>query len=154
MFSTEIVVTVDYLNYGNHVGYDSYFSIAQEARMRWLKLYNMSELNLDASIGYIVIKASMNYKAEAFYGDILIIEVSCANQQDKKFDFLYKIKNKMTEKLIAFGETTQVFFDYNLKKISLVPNKFSEKIYERKSYLKQEYEEVHRTVSAQSKLDF
>lgn len=125
-FSTNIIITVEHLNYGNHVGYNAYLTITQEARMRWLKQHGMTEVNLGNNIGYIVTKVIMEYKAESFHGDTLTIDVSCIKQHIKKFKFLYTIKNTDSGKLVAAGETEQVFLDHNTKKIIAIPKKFSE----------------------------
>lgn len=127
MFKTEIVITLEYLNHGGHVSYNAYLSIAHEAVIRWLKLYDMTEVNLGEGVGYVITRAVMNYKSESFHGDVLIVEVSCANQKAKRFDFLYKMINKETGRIVAFGETEQVFFDFTSRKLGKPSKIFIEK---------------------------
>jgi acyl-CoA thioester hydrolase len=40
IFSTKINVRISDINYGNHVGNDSFVSILHEARVQWLKQHN------------------------------------------------------------------------------------------------------------------
>lgn len=129
MFSTELAVTTLYLNYGGHVGDGGYVFMAQEARVRWLKSYGMSETNLGDDIGYVIASVSMRCKAESLQGDVLVIEVTCANLKSKGFDFLYKMINKETGRVVATGETTQIFFNHKLKKISHPCQNFIEKFF-------------------------
>ncbi|NNG26771.1 MAG: thioesterase, partial [Ignavibacteriaceae bacterium] len=46
MFNTEITIRVTDLNYGAHLGNDSVLSICHEARMRFLKHFGYSELDI------------------------------------------------------------------------------------------------------------
>ncbi len=124
MFSTEIAVTIDQINYGGHVGVDAYLAIVHEARMRWLKLHNMSEFNLGDNIGYVITKATMRYKAQSFYGDVLIVECTCENLQKKTVDFSYKVVKRDSGQVVALGVTTHAFFNLELNKISDPPRAF------------------------------
>jgi acyl-CoA thioester hydrolase len=54
MFFTEIAVTIDQVNYAGHVGVDAYLAIVHEARIRWLKLHGLSEVNLGDNINYLI----------------------------------------------------------------------------------------------------
>ena len=44
--SVTIPVRITDINYGNHVGNDSFVSIIHEARVQWLSQYGFSELNI------------------------------------------------------------------------------------------------------------
>jgi acyl-CoA thioester hydrolase len=130
MFSTEIAVTIDQVNYAGHVGVDAYLAIVHEARIRWLKLHGLSEVNLGDNIGYLILKASMRYKALSFHGDILIVECTCGNLQKKTVDFYYKVIKRDSGKVAAIGETTHAFFDPKLGKIASPPKEFVDKFIE------------------------
>lgn len=127
MFSTEIAVTIDQINYAGHVGVDAYLAIVHEARLRWLKSHGLSELNLGNNIGYVITKASMRYKALSFHGDVLIVECSCGNLQKNTVDFFYKVIKRDSGKVAAIGETTHAFFDQELERIANPPQKFVDK---------------------------
>ncbi|MCD6046327.1 MAG: putative thioesterase [Gammaproteobacteria bacterium] len=127
MFSTEIAVTIDQVNYAGHVGVDAYLAIVHEARMRWLKLHGLSELNLGDNIGYVITKASMRYKVQSFYGDVLIVECSCGNLQKKTVDFYYRVIKRDSGIVAAIGETTHAFFNFKLGNIANPPKEFVDK---------------------------
>jgi len=127
IFKTEIAIRVTDLNYGGHLGNDSVLSICHEARLRFLKHLGYSELDVEGS-GIIMADAAIQYKGEGFYGDELIIEIGVNDFTKKGCDFVYRLTNKETGKIIALVKTGIVFYDYINKKIMAVPLVFKEKI--------------------------
>ena len=125
LFSTEIPVMVEHLNYGNHLGYDSVLTILQEARMRWLKVHGMSELSLEGSVGYIVTHASVDYEGEAFYGDQLKVRIFGESINRKGFRLVYQVTNEPSGKSIASVDTKHFFFDFSRRSIAVGPERFS-----------------------------
>ncbi len=123
IFTTEIPVRITDLNYGGHLGNDSLLSIVHEARMRFLKNFNYTELNIEGK-ALLMVDALINFIRESFHGDVLKIEINISNIDDKGFDMFYKITNKETGKLVAAVKTGMVFFDYEKKKLSNTPEKF------------------------------
>lgn len=125
LFTTSIPVLVSHLNYGNHLGYDSVLTIIQEARMRWLKESNMGEMSIDGNIGYLITDVSLEYKSEAFHGDILDIEFYPEDFKNKTFTILYKISNQTTGAIVALVTTGHIFYDFSLKKVARAPECFN-----------------------------
>lgn len=134
-FQTEIPVIINHINYGGHLSYDSVLTLAQEARIRWLKLANMSELKITEDVGYFVVSASISYKAEAFHNDILLIQLYVENFSKTSFELIYKIINKANGKTIALAYTEQVFINTRLRKPTRLPNNFKEFIQQQNSYV-------------------
>ena len=122
-FSTEIPVRISDINYGGHLGNDSVLSIIHEARLRFFKKYNYSEMDVEG-VGIILSDSVIIYKNEGFYGDILIVEVTAGDFNNYGCDIFYKITNKKTGKEVARVKTGIVFFDYKNRKITQVPKKF------------------------------
>jgi acyl-CoA thioester hydrolase len=123
LFSTEIALRVSDINYGGHLGNDAVLAIAQEARMRFLRSHGWTELDV-SGIGIIMTDAAVVYRSEAFYGDILTIELAVADLQQIGCDFLFRVSNKSTEKEVALVKTGVVFFDYSKRKPAPVPAAF------------------------------
>jgi YbgC/YbaW family acyl-CoA thioester hydrolase len=123
IFKTEIPIRINDINYGGHLGNDAVLSIAHEARLRFLKQNNFTELNADGA-GIIMVDAAVQYKAEAFYGDILLVEIAVLDITGVGCDFVYRLINKETKKIIALIKTGIVFYDYDNKKVVSVPEKF------------------------------
>jgi acyl-CoA thioesterase FadM len=127
IFKTEIVIRVTDLNYGGHLGNDSVLSICHEARLRFLIHLGYSELDVEGS-GIIMADAAIQYKGEGFHGDELIIEIGVSDFTKKGCDFVYRITNKETQKIIALVKTGIVFYDYKLRNITAIPEKFKSEI--------------------------
>ena len=127
LFQTEISVRITDINYGGHLGNDSLLSIIHEARVRFLKHLSYSEKDVEGS-GIIMTDAAIQYKAESFYGDDLLIEVGVIDFSKVGCDIVYRITNSTTKKEIAIAKTGIVFFDYRNKKVVAVPDKFKSKV--------------------------
>lgn len=123
IFSTEIPLRVSDINYGGHLGNDSVLSIFQEARIRFLKQFGYSEIDIEGS-SIIMTDTAVQYKSQGYYGDILIVELTVDDIQKVGCDFFYRAINKQSGKEVAFGKTGIAFFDYHKNKITSVPEKF------------------------------
>ena len=122
-FSTELTVRIGDINYGGHLGNDALLSLMHEARIRFLAQYGFSEKDAGGS-GLIMTDAVIIYKAQAFSGDKLIIELAVNDISRKGCDFVYRITNKENGIEIARSKTGIVFFDYSRNKVVRVPEKF------------------------------
>jgi acyl-CoA thioester hydrolase len=123
IFQTEIAVRVSDLNYGNHVGNDSILTLMQEARTLFYRSMGFeSEVKLEGPVGQIVSDAAIVYKSESFLGDTLHIKIAVGDLTKYGFNLFYRITNKATGKEVALGKTGIVSFDYQKRKIALVPD--------------------------------
>jgi acyl-CoA thioester hydrolase len=123
IFKTEIPIRISDINYGGHLGNDAVLAIAHEARLRFLNHYNFTELDIDGA-GIIMTDAAVQYKAEAFYGETILVEIAVTDITKVGCDFVYRCTNKNTGTIIAIVKTGIVFYDYNNKKVVSVPDKF------------------------------
>ena len=122
-FSTELTVRVGDINYGGHLGNDALLSLMHEARVRFLAQYGFSEKDAGGA-GLIMTDAVILYKAQAFSGDKLLIELAVTDISRSGCDFVYRITNKENGIEIARSKTGIVFFDYSRNKVVRVPEKF------------------------------
>ncbi len=121
-FSTQIRVRITDINYGGHVGNDSFLSIIHEARLRFLQHFGYSEMNVEG-IALIMADVAIEYKKELKYSDLIFIEVA-ANGFDKLgFDIFYKLEIESNEKRIiaAKAKTGMMCFDYSNNKRVTTP---------------------------------
>jgi len=126
LFSTTIDVRVTDLNYGNHLANDSLLSIIHEARVRFLKHFGYSELDIEG-IGILMADVVIIYKSQSFYGDLLTIEVGIGEVSKKSCDLYYSVtKNK--DKIVAQCKTTIVFFNNQTQKPAHTPEQFLMKV--------------------------
>jgi acyl-CoA thioesterase FadM len=122
-FSTEVPLRITDINYGGHLGNDTVLSLLHEARVRFLNSMGYSEIDIEGA-GIIMADAVIQYRLEAFYGDVLIIEVIAEEFEKFSCDVFYRISNAENGKEVARAKTTVVFFDYRNRKKIPVPEKF------------------------------
>jgi acyl-CoA thioester hydrolase len=121
-FETVIPIRVTDLNYGNHVGNDTIWSIIHEARMQYFKKFGFAELDF-AGVGIIISDAAIEFKGEIFYGDKIIASVTATEFSKFRFEVYYKLEKDANNKrvLVAAAKTGLVCYDYTSKKIAMVP---------------------------------
>ena len=121
-FTTSIAIRITDLNYGGHVGNDSFLSLIHEARQQFLQHYQYSEISF-AGVGLIMADAAIEFKKELNYGDILKISVVATNFDRLGFDIYYQLEVDVAGKNILAGKakTGMMCFDYSLKKKVPVP---------------------------------
>jgi acyl-CoA thioesterase FadM len=122
-FSTDIPVRITDINYGGHLGNDKVLSVLHEARVRFLKSFGYTELDIDGR-SIIMLDSIIVYKAEAFYGDVLKVEVAVRNMNNVGCDILYRVTNAQTAREIAHAKTGIAFFDYAKRKVVEMPERF------------------------------
>lgn len=125
LFTHELSVRVTDLNYGNHLAHDSLISLLHEARAQFFIAHQMSELDIDGA-GIIMADIAVCYRAEANFGQKLLIDISVAELGTKSCDMYYRVRCKVSDQHIATGKTGLVFFDYAAKKPVGVPSSFLE----------------------------
>lgn len=123
IFSTDIPLRVSDINYGGHLGNDSVLSIFHEARIRFLKQFGYSEIDIEGT-SIIMTDSVVQYMSQGYYGDILIVELTVDDIQKVGCDFYYRATNKLNGKIVAIGKTGIAFFDYKKNKLTFVPEKF------------------------------
>jgi len=117
-FSTELEVRVTDLNYGNHVGNDQVLGLIHEARRRYLRSLGADEIGADG-MGFVIADAAVVYRAQAFYGDRLKIEVATGEFQSRGCAFFYKVSKQ--DALVAEARTGVVCFDFKAQKAVSFP---------------------------------
>ena len=117
-----IPVRITDINYGNHVGNDAFVSIIHEARMQWLQQHGYTELNIEGT-GLILADLIVEFKSEAFYGDIIEIIISVGEISKVSFELFHQLSATRNEKniLLALAKTGMVCYDYENKKVISIP---------------------------------
>jgi len=120
-FSTSIPVRITDVNYGGHVGNDAVLSLIHEARMQFLKHFGFTEMSFGAA-GMIMADVAIEFKNEAFYGDVLMANVAAVSTGRISFDIYYKFTKAKEGKevIVAVAKTGMVCYDYDRKKIVAV----------------------------------
>ncbi|MDE2090737.1 MAG: thioesterase family protein [Gammaproteobacteria bacterium] len=119
-FSTELEVRVSDLNYGNHLGNDSVLTLIHEARRRFLESLGLEEIGTDG-LGFVIADAAVIYRAQAFYGDRLHIQVAAGDFGSRGCDFYYRITHVSDKRVLAEAKTGTVYFDFGAQKTISFP---------------------------------
>lgn len=120
IFSCEIPVRISDLNYGNHLGHDALVSILHESRARFLASLGKSELDIDG-LAMMVVDLTVRYLSEAFFGQVLLIEISAGELRRRSCELLYRVTNTSSGKVVAVASTGIVLFDRQLAKVAGIP---------------------------------
>ncbi|MDO7845416.1 thioesterase family protein [Hymenobacter sp. M29] len=120
-FTTQIPVRITDLNYGGHLGNDALLGLLHEARVQFLRSLGLeNDYDPVSKLGLIMVDAAVEYKGEAFHGDVLHIQMAAADANKYGFDVVYQVHNQ-TGREIARAKTGMLCFDYNIRKLRLLP---------------------------------
>jgi acyl-CoA thioesterase FadM len=126
-FKTELTVRITDINYGGHLGNADVLALMHEARVRFLKSFGYSEIDVEG-FGTIMLDSAVVYKAQAFAGDVLQIEVAAGDFSRIGCDIFYRITNKTTGTEVALAKTGIAVFDYAGQKRVSPPEAFVKKL--------------------------
>jgi len=122
-FQSSIQVRPQDINHGGHLGNDNLISLVGVARAHLFRSLGFSELDLgDRQTGIIIKDMVVNYKAEAFMFDELLIETHIDEVVGKGFRMFHRVRRDAS--LIALVETGFVTYNYPAKKTVPVPPSF------------------------------
>jgi len=122
--SYTIPVRITDINYGNHVGNDSFVAIIHEARMQWLQQHGYTELQIEG-VGLIMSDLAVEFKNESAYGDVVEVKISIGEITRVSFEMYYQlatVRSGVTI-LLALAKTGMVCYDYGSKKVAPIPEK-------------------------------
>jgi acyl-CoA thioesterase FadM len=125
-FETEVPVRITDINYGDHLGNDSFVSVLHEARVRFLDSIGYSELKF-GTVSLIMVDLYIKYKQEVFYPDILQVKIGIQNLKKCSFDIVYAVTSKKTGKEAAAAKTSMASFNYDTRRIVKLPRDFAER---------------------------
>jgi len=122
-FKTQMDVRIADVNYGNHMGNDALLSLIHEARIRFLENYRCKELDM-FGVSLIMSDVGIQYKNEAYQGDVLQFEITAYDFSVTSFDLFYYVTRPVDNAVIAMAKTNMVCYNYSEKKMKDVPEEF------------------------------
>ena len=127
LFTTNIDVRITDINYGKHVGNDAFVSLIHEARVKWLKHFSYTELQIATNIGLIMSMLCINFKSESFYGDSITVNLFVGDISKAGFELYYQLKTVRDdiEIELAVAKTEMVCYNYTAKKVETIPTSFT-----------------------------
>ena len=126
VFRTEMEVRITDINYGRHVGNDAMLGLLHEARLRFLAHFGFSEEDI-GGVGMLMGDAVVQFKAVAFRGDRLAVEVGLADVERRTYDLMYRVTRTGDGAVVALAKTGMVAFDYARNRLAELPAAFLEK---------------------------
>lgn len=122
-FSTDITLYLSHMNYGGHLDNALLLSVVSEARARYFKSLGYTELDVEG-VGIIVADAALQYRSEAFHGEVMAVEMAAADFNQYGCDLLWRMRERESLREVARGKTGIVCFDYALRKMAPLPQRF------------------------------
>jgi len=127
LLAVELPVRVGDLNYGAHLGNDALLGLLHEARVQLLTHLGTAELDAATGQGLIMADVAVEYRAEAFHGDVLRIRVGAADWHKYGFDLGYEVTNQHGRE-VARAKTGMLCFDYRARKLRPLPEELAERL--------------------------
>lgn len=127
LFSTDLPIYIGHINYGHHLDNAQMLSLVSEARVRFFKSLGYSELDVEG-VGIIVADVAAQYRAEAFHGETMVVEMAADDFNKYGCDLVWRLRDKASGREIARGKHGIMFFDYAARKASTVPPAFLAKV--------------------------
>jgi acyl-CoA thioester hydrolase len=122
-FTTEMVIYTQHINYGNHLDNAALIAMVSEARMRFFESLGFQEGDTEGA-GIVVADAAIQYRSEAFRGEILRFEMAATEFTRVGCDLVYRVTSLSDSREVARGKTGIVFFDYTTRTPVAVPAAF------------------------------
>ena len=126
-FSTDITIYQSHLNYGGHLDNALLLTLVSEARVRFFKSLGYTELNVEG-VGILVSDAALQYRSEAFHGEVMVLRMGATDLSRKGFDVVWSMNERTTQREVARGKTGIVFFNYETRKVAPMPDAFRDKL--------------------------
>lgn len=122
-FSTEVTLYLSHLNYTGHLDNALLLTVVSEARARYFASLGYGEMDVE-QVGIVVADAAVQYRSEAFHGEVMIVHMAAADFSKHGCDLLWRMDDKASNREVARGKTGIVFFDYGVRKVAPVPENF------------------------------
>jgi acyl-CoA thioester hydrolase len=123
-FIAPYTVTIGDINYGRHLGNDRALLIFQEARIRFLESFGLSEGNIGEGRSLVVVEVGCRYLREIFLHDELAVQVTLGGIEGKKATFQFVVTRKGDGQQVLTGFTAILAIDPALRKVVELPQPF------------------------------
>ncbi|MDO4878853.1 MAG: thioesterase family protein [Neisseria sp.] len=124
LFQTLLTVRVGDLNYGRHLSNDAVLRMMHEGRIRWLASLSLSEFDIGGGGGLIMLDAAVQYRAQAFHGDEILLATGADDIRPGSFCFTAGLQRAGDGQIIAAARCHMACFDYGRGKAVRLPQSF------------------------------
>lgn len=122
-FRTSIPLLITHINNVGHLDNAQLLGLVSEARVRFMQSLGFTEMDVEG-LGVIVADAALQYRSEAFHGEVMAVEMSAADFHEFGCDLVWRIAEENSGREVARGKTGIVFFDYGQRRKAAVPQGF------------------------------
>ncbi len=122
-FRTEIPLYVQHINHGKHLDNAQLVALVGECRSRFLKHLGYSGGDVEG-LAYVVADVAVQYKSEAFYPEVLILEMTPMDFHKYGCDLVFRATESVTGREVARGKQGIIFVDPEARKVAAVPAAF------------------------------
>lgn len=126
-FRMERKVGISDLNYAKHLDSTAMVAILHEARLQMLGDLGLTEGNI-YGLGLVVTDFAIEYRAESFANDTLIIDVSVAEFTRYGCDIGFAVNNAALDQIVCKAKVGVVFMDFDKHQLADVPAAFKTRI--------------------------
>jgi acyl-CoA thioester hydrolase len=127
LFSMERAVGISDVNFARHLNSVAMVNILHEARLQFLASMGFTEGNI-YGLGMVVTDLAVEYRAESFANDLLIIDVGVSGLNRYGFDIGMQVTNSALETNVCNAKMGIVFFDFDKHQIAQVPGAFKARL--------------------------
>ena len=110
-YATSVDILIQHVNRANHLANEHLVALLNEARMRFMDSLDFSQCAIDPR-AFINADLAVIYKSEARHRDQLNIEIAATDFNQYGCDFVYKVTQQDSAKLVAIAKTAMLHFDY------------------------------------------
>lgn len=122
-FSTSIPFRITDHNYGDHVANNVFVEYLHEGRVQFLNSLGYSERDLEG-ITLTLSELCVKYTKQAFYPDVLKLEIAATNFRPTRFDLYYRGFDQSGD-LIVLARTEMAAIDVTMGKPIRMPEAFA-----------------------------
>jgi acyl-CoA thioester hydrolase len=109
-----------------HVNNTSYFVYLEDARIQFFKELK-AETNI-AKWSFILASTKCDFLNQAYFDQCIKIETNILKIGNKSFQMVHRMSDAKTGTLLAIGEATVVYFNFQLQKSEPIPEHLREKL--------------------------
>lgn len=122
VFSCDTTVRITDLSTAGHLGFDHLVAMINDASARFFAQRNIHRKQ--GGVGAIYADLMVRYLAEAFFGDILGIDIAIGEVHEKGLDLVFRVTRRKAGVVIALAKIGVLFFDYDKRRVVPIPDEF------------------------------
>jgi len=119
-FSTELPIYISHINGAGHLDNAAFVVLLSEARTRFFESTGFGALSL-GELSLVAADLVVQYKSQAYYGEVLRFELTPADFNRYGFDVVFKVTEQTQGREVARGKVGIVFVRKDTGKAAPTP---------------------------------